>query len=217
MLPIKGDCYITQGYGLTDFAKSAAGRAAYRNFPGGIHPGVDLGTHGQALPAICPVSGRVVRAKPDGGWGNHVEVKCDADGWNRQFCHLSDITVKVGDRVEVGQKVGLVGTTGASTGIHLHYGKRRQTLTGWQYEDPSADFRWADPAPAPIPTPTKKYLKAPNRPAVFAFAAGRKHLVPDWPTAVFLFGGDQAEIQEVPADWLDKVPDGGPFPSLANS
>ena len=140
MLPIKGKCYQTQGYGLTEYARSPEGKKAYKNFPGGIHPGLDFGTAGINLPAIATVPGKVVRASMDGGWGNHVEIQ-GADGWRRQYAHLQSISVKEGEMVEAGQEVGKVGNTGASTGTHLHWGHRKSKLMGgWEYRDPSSDL-----------------------------------------------------------------------------
>lgn len=136
--PIKGPYYPTQKYGLTDFAKTAVGKAAYKNFPGGIHPGVDFGTKGKSLPVIATCDGEVTRASMDGGWGNHVVVK-GSDGWGRQYCHLASISVQAGKIVKMGDELGKVGTTGASTGIHLHYGHRIQKGSGYEYRDPSAE------------------------------------------------------------------------------
>ena len=73
----KKDFYVTQKYGLTDFAKSSVGKIAYKNFPGGIHPGIDLGTKGINLPAISTCDGVVVQAGKNGGWGNAERIFFD--------------------------------------------------------------------------------------------------------------------------------------------
>jgi murein DD-endopeptidase MepM/ murein hydrolase activator NlpD len=83
------------------------------------HKGVDL-----AAPSGTPVrsvaDGVVTRAGWAGGHGNHVEVKHEG-GYATGFSHLSKILVKVGEHVRQGQFVGKVGSTGMSTGPHLHY------------------------------------------------------------------------------------------------
>jgi murein DD-endopeptidase MepM/ murein hydrolase activator NlpD len=68
-------------------------------------------------------AGRVNVAEYSGGYGNMVEVDHGA-GLVTRYGHLSAFTVSPGDRVEVGQIVGLVGSTGRSTGSHLHYETR---------------------------------------------------------------------------------------------
>lgn len=209
--PILGKCYVTQEYGLTDFARSPRGRLAYKNFPGGIHPGVDFGTAGINLPVISTIYGKVVRASFDGGWGNHVEI-LGVDGWNRQYAHLNDISVKVGQQVSPGVILGQVGTTGASTGVHLHYGNRRRKLTmAWEYRDPRNDFEIVE---KPV-MPTGKLIKSNHvdKPGVYIFNGKSKFGVPDWETLTFLFG-EKPVIEEVSEDILTKIPEPGLIPSL---
>ena len=57
---------------------------------------------------------------PDSEMGNVVCVKCD-DGKYRRYQHLASRTVKAGQRVKAGDKIGVVGSTGKSTGVHCHY------------------------------------------------------------------------------------------------
>ena len=209
MKPITGKCYITQGYGATDFARSVFGQKAYKNF-GGIHPGIDWGTGGINAPTVSTIAGKIVRASMDGGWGNHVEIQ-GSDGWNRQYGHLQSISVKIGDTVIPGQEIGKVGTTGASTGIHLHYGNRRRKMFGgWEYRDPSNDFQ---DMPVAV-MPTSKLIKQNGESGVYVFNGKAKFGIPDWPTKVFLFGDGDDNIEEVEADILTKIPTLGFFPSL---
>jgi murein DD-endopeptidase MepM/ murein hydrolase activator NlpD len=207
MSPIKGDHYITQGYGLTDYAKTKSGKLAYKNFPGGIHPGIDLGTHGINLPVVSVVAGTVVRASADGGWGNHIEIQ-GADGWRRQYCHLSAILVKKGDKVLIGQEIGKVGTTGNSTGIHLHFGNRLLVGLHWEYRDPSNEIKDAI-QPVKI---TSKLIKGTIGADVFAFGGTKKFHVPDMKTLKFFFPAD--EIQTIPEDQIVKIPEGDKIPSI---
>jgi murein DD-endopeptidase MepM/ murein hydrolase activator NlpD len=88
-----------------------------------FHPGIDFkGTRGDA--ARCTANGKVVSAGWNGGYGNCV---CISHGNNLEtvYGHLSRITVKVGEEVIAGQKIGEVGSTGRSTGNHLHYEVRK--------------------------------------------------------------------------------------------
>lgn len=212
MLPIKGKCYVTQGYGLTDYAKSKGGKAAYKNFPGGIHPGVDFGTNGITLECVSLCDGKVVAvSKNVDGWGNHVEIE-GPDGWRRQYAHLSAISVQVGQEVRFGGIIGRVGTTGASTGIHLHYGNRRKKLIGWEYRDPTPDF---EDKKIPVPKRIKSRLIKGNGtslPNIYVYNGKTKHKIPDIQTLHFLFGQENYELVE--NDVLTKIPEGEPIPSL---
>lgn len=208
--PIKGPCYETQAFGLTAYARSVAGQKAYKAF-GGIHPGIDLGTGGVNAPAIALFPAKVVRASADGGWGNHVEL-LPSDGWTRQYAHLKTINVKVGDFVEMGEEIGRVGTTGVSSGIHLHYGvRKRKPLGGFVYRDPTDDFLEKPPEPK---WPAGRLIKATNDPRVYAFSGKMKFHIPDWETKTFLFGPGGGDIEVVEADIVSKIPEGSPFPSL---
>lgn len=59
------------------------------------------------------------------GMGNYIRIKDDATGYRFYFAHLSKILVKQGDRVKIGDKIGVEGSTGHSTGSHLHYEVRK--------------------------------------------------------------------------------------------
>ncbi|MZE80257.1 M23 family metallopeptidase, partial [Streptomyces xinghaiensis] len=67
--------------------------------------------------------GTVVQAGWGGSYGNNIVVKHDA-GTFTQYAHLSKITVPVGTQVTTGQEIGKVGSTGNSTGPHLHFETR---------------------------------------------------------------------------------------------
>jgi murein DD-endopeptidase MepM/ murein hydrolase activator NlpD len=71
-------------------------------------------------PILATGNGTVLRASWNGGYGNFIAVRHN-DTWVTQYAHLSRYAVKVGDRVEQGQVIGYVGSTGFSTGPHLHY------------------------------------------------------------------------------------------------
>lgn len=69
-------------------------------------------------------SGKVVTAAPSGGYGNMVEID-HGFGLSTRYGHMSRILVKEGDQIEAGDLLGLSGSTGRSTGPHLHYEVRR--------------------------------------------------------------------------------------------
>jgi murein DD-endopeptidase MepM/ murein hydrolase activator NlpD len=90
----------------------------YRRF----HPGVDIGAPtGQSIYAALP--GTVVTAQAMGTYGNIVVVD-HGNGFATAYAHQSKILVRVGQRVARGQRLGLVGETGAATGPHLHFETR---------------------------------------------------------------------------------------------
>jgi|19_taG_2_1085344.scaffolds.fasta_scaffold01241_12 murein DD-endopeptidase MepM/ murein hydrolase activator NlpD len=85
-----------------------------------FHRGIDFaGRYGAGIPAIA--SGQVVKiSKGYRGCGHYVVVKINEDIFNK-YCHMSNIYVKRGDSIEKGDLVGSVGSTGRSTGPHLHF------------------------------------------------------------------------------------------------
>lgn len=84
-----------------------------------MHGGVDLREEPGA-PVRATAAGRVVEADWSGGYGRMVEID-HGGGLVTRYAHLSRITVKPGEWIERGQIVGRVGSTGRSTGPHLHY------------------------------------------------------------------------------------------------
>ena len=64
--------------------------------------------------------GRAIRAEYAGAYGNLVVVD-HGNGFQTKYAHLNKIYVKKGDRLEINDTVGEVGSTGRSTGPHLHY------------------------------------------------------------------------------------------------
>jgi murein DD-endopeptidase MepM/ murein hydrolase activator NlpD len=84
-----------------------------------MHAGIDLAAP-QGTPVYATADGIVSRAEWSGGYGNLVEVN-HGRGLQTRFGHLSRILVHDGDRVKRGQLIALMGSTGRSTGSHLHY------------------------------------------------------------------------------------------------
>ncbi|MBO1756477.1 M23 family metallopeptidase [Allobranchiibius sp. CTAmp26] len=98
-----------------------------RPSPGGIgstyHEGVDIAMLPAPGSVLAAASGRVSVAGPYGGLGNAVVVD-DGDGISTTYGHLArlDPTVRAGATVTMGQRLGAEGSTGNSTGDHLHFG-----------------------------------------------------------------------------------------------
>lgn len=84
-----------------------------------MHSGIDFrAPSGTPVKAIA--SGRVVQAGTAGGYGRMVEID-HGHGLTTRYAHLSAIDVSEGETVEKGEQIGAVGSTGRSTGAHLHY------------------------------------------------------------------------------------------------
>jgi murein DD-endopeptidase MepM/ murein hydrolase activator NlpD len=104
------DLRETSGFGVR--IDPFTGRPAY-------HPGQDFaGAYGSPVYAAAP--GVVSFAGVRSGYGETVEVD-HGQGFKTRYAHLSAIAVKVGQHVAVGQRIGAMGSTGRSTGTHLHY------------------------------------------------------------------------------------------------
>jgi murein DD-endopeptidase MepM/ murein hydrolase activator NlpD len=87
-----------------------------------IHTGIDLrGETGE--PVHATAAGRVSIAGREGGYGNMIEIN-HGNGLATRYGHLSQIDVKVGQTVHIGDIIGRIGSTGRSTGPHLHYETR---------------------------------------------------------------------------------------------
>jgi murein DD-endopeptidase MepM/ murein hydrolase activator NlpD len=84
-----------------------------------FHPGLDIAAD-QGAPIAAAAAGRVISAGPDGGYGNLIVVD-DGGGITTRYGHCSQIFARVGEIVSPGQTIGAVGSTGHSTGPHLHF------------------------------------------------------------------------------------------------
>lgn len=109
---------ITQGYGMTSYAKSGA-------YGGGPHNGVDFGVS-TGTPVYAAMGGKVAAVgsmTKNGKWygyGRWIAVD-HGNGLLTLYGHLSKQSVKKGEKVDVGEQIGLSGNTGYSTGPHLHF------------------------------------------------------------------------------------------------
>ncbi len=110
------------------------------------HRGVDYGAPTGA-PVLAVASGTVVRAGWTGGGGNSVYIRHD-NGYETRYLHFSRIApgIRAGVRVTQGEVIGNVGSTGLSTGPHLHY----ELLKGGTHVNPLEEHRKLPPG-QPIP------------------------------------------------------------------
>jgi murein DD-endopeptidase MepM/ murein hydrolase activator NlpD len=111
--PVVGEVEFTSGFGVR--SDPFLGRPA-------MHTGLDFRA-AQGDPVRVTANGKVVSAGWAGGYGRMVEVD-HGNGLSTRYGHLSEIGVKVGEYVKIGQVIGAVGSTGRSTGPHLHYETR---------------------------------------------------------------------------------------------
>jgi murein DD-endopeptidase MepM/ murein hydrolase activator NlpD len=111
--PVAGGIETTSGFGvrMDPFIRAYA-----------MHTGLDIrGNTGE--PVRATAAGKVVTAGWNGGYGKMVEID-HGNGITTRYGHLSGIDVSEGQTVRVGQLVGKIGSTGRSTGPHLHYETR---------------------------------------------------------------------------------------------
>ncbi|WP_237437749.1 M23 family metallopeptidase [Altericroceibacterium endophyticum] len=108
-MPVEGFT-LTSGYGM-------------RNHPvlrkRARHNGVDLAAT-RGTPVYATADGLIARAFRFGSYGNYVQIEHGGDLQTR-YAHLQSYTVHAGERVHKGDLIGYVGSTGRSTGPHLHY------------------------------------------------------------------------------------------------
>ncbi|MCT4352488.1 M23 family metallopeptidase [Streptomyces sp. Je 1-79] len=109
-LPVAGS-YVSTGY--------QTGGSLWSS---GSHSGVDFhAAYGSKVVSVG--SGTVVEAGWGGAYGNNIVIRMN-DGTYTQYGHLSSISVSVGQSVTPGQQIGVSGSTGNSTGPHLHFEAR---------------------------------------------------------------------------------------------
>lgn len=96
-----------------------------------FHEGVDYRAR-YGTPVYAVANGTVVAAGYNGGWGNQIKIR-HASGLVTQYAHLSSMSVRNGQTVVRGQVIGRVGSTGRSTGAHLHFG----LISGGNYINPN--------------------------------------------------------------------------------
>jgi murein DD-endopeptidase MepM/ murein hydrolase activator NlpD len=111
--PVIGEVEFTSGFGVR--SDPFLGRPA-------MHTGLDFRA-AMGDPVRATANGKVASSGWAGGYGRMVEID-HGNGLSTRYGHLSEINVKVGDTIKIGQVIGAVGSTGRSTGPHLHYETR---------------------------------------------------------------------------------------------
>jgi len=127
--PLAGGHDVTSGFGIRrdPFVGSMA-----------MHPGLDLRAS-RGTPVRATADGVVSIAGRNAGYGNMVEIE-HKNGVSTRYGHLSAIAVAEGQHVKAGEIVGRVGSTGRSTGPHLHY----ETRINGEPTDPSPFLKAGD-------------------------------------------------------------------------
>ncbi|WP_413163564.1 peptidoglycan DD-metalloendopeptidase family protein [Capilliphycus salinus ALCB114379] len=118
----------------------------WRNHPilgiGRFHTGIDIGAD-TGTPVVASYSGQVTIADWLGGYGLAVIVDHKAKSHETLYAHLSELFVQPGEWVKQGEVIGRVGSTGMSTGPHLHFELRKLTSEGWVAVNPQNELEFA--------------------------------------------------------------------------
>lgn len=107
-----------------------------------FHSGTDLGAP-FGTPVLAAFSGKVAVADFMGGYGLAVVLQHQNGSEETLYGHLSEIFVKPGEEIKQGEVIGRVGSTGLSTGPHLHFEFRKQTPDGWVVMDAGSTLEYA--------------------------------------------------------------------------
>lgn len=114
-----------------------------------IHRGLDIATSG-SVPVYSMLNGKVIERATDSSQGNYVVIVDDTVGsstygYATRYMHLASFNVRLNDRVQIGQQVGMEGTTGHSTGIHLHVEMQDISRFNWQWHWSYTKSDYLDP------------------------------------------------------------------------
>ncbi len=107
-----------------------------------LHSGTDLAAP-LGTPVLAAYAGKVAIADFLGGYGLAVAIDHNKGTQETVYAHLSEIFVKPGEWVKQGMVIGRVGSTGLSTGPHLHFEFRQLTPEGWVAMDAGAQLEYA--------------------------------------------------------------------------
>jgi murein DD-endopeptidase MepM/ murein hydrolase activator NlpD len=106
-----------------------------------FHAGQDLAAP-SGTPIVAVANGRVVLANWHGGYGKAVIIEHNGR-LQTLYGHMSEVFVQEGQEIKQGTVIGQVGSTGASSGPHLHFETKLPTAEGWITVDPAEDLRYA--------------------------------------------------------------------------
>jgi murein DD-endopeptidase MepM/ murein hydrolase activator NlpD len=136
--PLQGT--LTQPFGCTGFERERPAAQC----PGGFHTGIDL-AQAQGTPVHAAAAGLAYPLSDPQRYGNYVIIQ-QQGGYGTVYGHMVKTTVSWGQPVKAGDVIGLVGTTGNSTGPHLHF----EVRFGGLPQDP-VPYLQGPPPPAPYP------------------------------------------------------------------
>jgi murein DD-endopeptidase MepM/ murein hydrolase activator NlpD len=106
-----------------------------------FHSGLDIAAP-SGTPVVATATGTVVSAGWNGGYGKAIVIQHN-DTQQTLYGHLSEISVQPGQQITQGTVIGLVGSTGNSTGPHLHFEARSPGADGWVAVDPTQEIQYA--------------------------------------------------------------------------
>lgn len=118
---VKRGTKVVLGEGTGKFSWPVLSPTVSSNFGkrwGRQHKGLDITSKNKTV--MASDTGKVTYAGYKSDYGNHIIID-HKNGYQTLYAHLSQISVKKGDIVEKGDKIGVMGTTGRSTGVHLHF------------------------------------------------------------------------------------------------
>ena len=126
LFPVVGDAFKSSGFGwrLHPILGSWL-----------MHSGRDFAAP-EGTPVVAALSGQVLSSGLAGGYGVAIELEHTQPLRRTLYGHLSEIYVRPGQPVRQGEVIGRVGSTGLSTGPHLHFELRTPLRAGWQAVDP---------------------------------------------------------------------------------
>ena len=133
LFPLPMAVPITSAFGWRIHPVSGTGRN---------HSGTDLGAP-LGTPVLAAYAGEVAVADWSGGYGMMVVLRHLEGTQESRYAHLSEVFVKPGQSVEKGEIIGRVGSTGLSTGPHLHFEWRHLTNNGWVAVDAGTHLEYA--------------------------------------------------------------------------
>jgi murein DD-endopeptidase MepM/ murein hydrolase activator NlpD len=106
-----------------------------------FHSGLDIGAP-MGAPVVAAGSGTIISSGWFGGYGKAIVIQHNGIQ-QTLYGHLSEVFVQPGQRIEQGMVIGRVGSTGNSTGPHLHFESRVATADGWIAIDPGQEMKYA--------------------------------------------------------------------------
>ena len=129
--PLKGALNVSSSFGY---------RADPTGYSGNMHDGIDyIGNQGEAI--LAARYGTVVEAGNHWSAGNYAIIQHD-NGYYTYYMHMTDVYVTVGQSVTTLEQIGTMGTTGNSTGVHLHFGIATDLWSG--FVDPANFIYYID-------------------------------------------------------------------------